>query len=195
MPKSNPHKRREQTRKSILISARKLIGQDGVERFSIRKLAAETGYSAAGLYEYFDNREAILRAVAEERAEHLSQSLQGLPLGLSPSDELIAICLSYLDFVRRQPASYSLIADLLDEDPAAAQIDAAILRGSQSGHFLAQSEDELRIICHACINLLRGLARKAMRIGSRGRKRREFETLSRQVLRLVIRGFEKTPDG
>ena len=49
--------RHEETRTRILSVAKRLLRKDGIEKLSLRKVASESNYSPAGLYEYFKNKE------------------------------------------------------------------------------------------------------------------------------------------
>lgn len=53
---------RRDTRERILASALELFGAEGVQRTSMRQIAAAVGIKAPGLYSHFESKEAILTA-------------------------------------------------------------------------------------------------------------------------------------
>lgn len=62
----------------ILQAARKLFLELGYERFSMRRLAREIGYSPTTIYIYFRDKQALLLALCEEIAEFYLDRLQQL---------------------------------------------------------------------------------------------------------------------
>lgn len=54
------------TRDSIVQTAMHLIAQEGIESFSMRKLAAVLGVNPMAVYYYLPNKEAILQTVVEQ---------------------------------------------------------------------------------------------------------------------------------
>lgn len=73
-------------RAEILTAAKRLFVTDGYEYTTIRKIAAAVGLSSASLYVYFQDKDAILRAIAESTFEtllehlHASQAIDAPPL-------------------------------------------------------------------------------------------------------------------
>ena len=55
----------EDLRAKILDAARELFVNEGVEAVSMRKVADKIGYSATTLYNYFDDKEALLYALCD----------------------------------------------------------------------------------------------------------------------------------
>src|SRR6202020_2716539 len=77
-PKSErkPRGQGSSRRGEILDAAKQLFLTDGFERATIRKIAATVGVSAAALYLYFPDKDAILRAIAESTFETLLAALE-----------------------------------------------------------------------------------------------------------------------
>ncbi len=63
--------RRRLTRGQIVAAATRLLDRDGLERFSIRRLARELDVGAMTLYGYFGSRDELLDAVVEHHAASL----------------------------------------------------------------------------------------------------------------------------
>ena len=54
---------RQEMRAAILEAAGDLVEVDGIDGLTIRAVAQAVGYSPGALYEYFDSKEAILKAL------------------------------------------------------------------------------------------------------------------------------------
>ncbi len=71
-----------QTKELVRRTALRLFTEQGYEATSLRQIAAELGINKASLYYYFDNKEAILQSLVDERgaeAEHLLAWLRDQP--------------------------------------------------------------------------------------------------------------------
>lgn len=66
---------KDDLRQMILAHARSLLIEDGIQQFSMRKLAKVTGCSPGTLYVYFKNREEILRQLVEDAFDELYNEL------------------------------------------------------------------------------------------------------------------------
>jgi AcrR family transcriptional regulator len=53
-------RRRERSREEILLAARRVLLRDGVAATTLESVAAEVGLSKAGLYYYFDSKDALM---------------------------------------------------------------------------------------------------------------------------------------
>lgn len=51
--------------RQVCETALRMIDEDGIDNFSVRRLAAEIGVNAASFYHHFDNKEAILAGAAQ----------------------------------------------------------------------------------------------------------------------------------
>ena len=65
-------------RAEIIKSAREIIGNEGVDKVSIRKIAAKIEYSPAIIYHYFDNKEEIIEILIAEDYTKIVRSLSSL---------------------------------------------------------------------------------------------------------------------
>lgn len=101
----NRQDRRTASRRRILSAAAKLVARDGVEALSLREVARKSGYSPAGLYAYFDGRDGILEALAEQDAQALAATLRQAP---SQEHPLIALGIAWLQFASAHPGRLRL---------------------------------------------------------------------------------------
>jgi TetR/AcrR family transcriptional regulator, tetracycline repressor protein len=54
------------TRKRIIVEAKALLNEEGLDSLSLRKLAARLGVSALSLYWHFADKSALLSTLLEE---------------------------------------------------------------------------------------------------------------------------------
>lgn len=91
----------------IIAAARMIAANEGWNAVTIRRLASEIEYSQPVLYSHFENREAIVAAVAVEGFAELAAVIGN---AASPSIDqrtaLTKVAMAYLDFASSNPALY-----------------------------------------------------------------------------------------
>lgn len=91
----------------ITEAAREIAGREGWGAVTIRRLADEIEYSQPVLYSHFENRDAIVAAVAVNGFRELATIIEG---AARPSADrrvaLSKVATAYLDFARAHPALY-----------------------------------------------------------------------------------------
>lgn len=91
----------------ITAAARRIAQDEGWGAVTIRRLAEEIEYSQPVLYSHFENREAIVAAVAVEGFRELALALRQAAQGSTdPSNARLAAARAYLTFASGQPALY-----------------------------------------------------------------------------------------
>lgn len=55
--------KREEIKATLLSQAEKIVETDGFSKLSIRKLAKQAGYTEGSIYNYFENKQALVRAL------------------------------------------------------------------------------------------------------------------------------------
>ena len=92
-------------RQALLDGAVRLIKQEGLREFSLRKLATQVGVSHAAPYRHFENKEAILATLMLEGHKRLRTSLLDARTRCPGKaiDKLMAQGRSYLEFARKNP--------------------------------------------------------------------------------------------
>jgi AcrR family transcriptional regulator len=93
----------------ILRCACDLYLSDGIEGFSMRKLAKCVGCTAPALYRHYESKEEVIQEVVAEGYRQFSQYLYRALEGRTPSERFILAGKSYLDFALEQPALYEII--------------------------------------------------------------------------------------
>jgi AcrR family transcriptional regulator len=81
--------RREQNRADILAAAERVFGEDGVRDGSLRRIAAESGFSSSAIYLFFENKQHLLSETLTRRGDELIAGMQAeAALDLSPLERL-----------------------------------------------------------------------------------------------------------
>ena len=96
-------------RDQILKCACDLYLSDGIEGFSMRKLAKCVGCTAPALYRHYENKEEVMREVVAEAYRLFSQYLYRALEGRTPAERFTLAGRSYFDFAMEQPALYEII--------------------------------------------------------------------------------------
>jgi AcrR family transcriptional regulator len=106
-------------RRAIVRSARKLIEERGPHDVSLRAIAKGAGVSSAAPYHHFDDRTAVIAAVATEGFRELTDRLGLAPTGLQdagPLQRLQDAGIAYVCFANDNPGLFRLMfSGLLSE--------------------------------------------------------------------------------
>ena len=95
------------SRDRIVAAARDLVEQEGLDRLSLRKLAASLGVTAPALYDHVASRDEVLRAVAEEGYRELARAYRcELPSAIERVRER---ALTYVRFADEHPELFRLM--------------------------------------------------------------------------------------
>jgi AcrR family transcriptional regulator len=114
-------------RNALLAAALKLVAKHGVEEFSLRKAAQAVGVSAAAAYRHFEDRSALLKALAHDGLARLALEMEE-EVAASPGPagsparavaELRRIGAVYVEFAVAHPSQFRVMfgpwCDLSDE--------------------------------------------------------------------------------
>jgi AcrR family transcriptional regulator len=147
----------DELREKILDAARELFVAEGVEAVSMRKIADKIGYSATTLYNHFDDKEALLRALCEADFGALHESFQRIGRIKDPIERLRVLGRTYIEFALLYPSHYRLMFmtpriprdegchDEIDHDDpdqdAYTFLRATVVEGLDLGLFRAEIQD------------------------------------------------------
>ena len=110
-PKTAAPARAADTETAILEAARDLLAEGGLEALSMRGVAARVGVSATAIYNYFENKQALVRQVVTQGFERFSGYLRGaivdLPVG--SSERLKALGEAYIRFALENREHFRVI--------------------------------------------------------------------------------------
>jgi AcrR family transcriptional regulator len=103
---------RESTARAILDAARSLFVEEGYQNVSIRKIADRIGYSPAAIYSYFESKDEIFLALAEEGFHMLLASgscTRDTTFEAGPIDCIRAVFLNVYEFSKQHPEYHALM--------------------------------------------------------------------------------------
>lgn len=100
---------RSNNRATILEAARKVAVRDGAASLSMRNVAAEAGFAPAALYGYFENKSALLIALA---AEDLAMLARMMRQDGGTGNRLEAVARSVLEFLQQSETCAAAAAAL-----------------------------------------------------------------------------------
>lgn len=192
--------RHAQTRDEILDAAAKLVTERGVDSFNLSELATRAGFgSAASLYRYFSSKDAMIAALARRSLKRLGAHMAQVPDDLPPAEQLVELCLAYVDYARAHPGERRLLltaaAAMPAEDRAAAilpdqfvgRMFALIRDAAATGAITARDERDAFAILHAAWALAQGWAEYDALYGLP--EREMLESRRRAVFRAHMAGF------
>jgi len=116
-------------RQKVLDASLALIEEEGLDRLSMREVARKAGVSHQAPYHYFEDREAILAALAGEGFSSLGQSLEraAVQAGSNAAKAVEDMGRAYVEFALRHPAYFQAMfrADAvpLDRYPDARKLE------------------------------------------------------------------------
>ena len=98
-----------ETRDRILACACDLYLSDGLDGFSMRKLARAVGVTAPALYRHYENREHLLLEIVGEAYKLFSQYLHLALSGEDPVERFRIAGEAYLSFALEHPRYYEIL--------------------------------------------------------------------------------------
>jgi AcrR family transcriptional regulator len=162
--------RHARTRDEILDAAAELVNEHGVDALNLHELATRAGFgNAASLYRYFESKQDIVGALASRGLERLGDYMLRVPEDLPPEEQIIAICLAYLDYAREHPGERRVLLTAAGgKEPdfrAAALPDEFVRRmfrlgdtARESGALTIEDDGDVFTILHALWALAHGMA-------------------------------------
>ena len=97
------------SRSKILACACDLYLREGIEGFSMRKLARELGVTAPSLYRHYDSKESLLIAVVEEAHRLFAQRLYRALRARTPHERMHRAGAEYIEFALNNPHLYEML--------------------------------------------------------------------------------------
>ena len=100
-------------RRSLIAAALQLVEEQGLEAVSVREVARRVGVSAGAPFRHFENRTALLTAVAEEAQDRLLQAVDDAQRPCASDDPLAvfrAIGEGFLRWAFANPAHFQVVS-------------------------------------------------------------------------------------
>jgi AcrR family transcriptional regulator len=144
--KQRRERERQEIRQSILSAARQVAIEEGWHAVTTRKVAERIEYSQPTIYEYFDNKEAILLALLHQGFESALATMQAAKAQTQqPEEQLLAMSRAYWNFAFSSSELYQVMYGLggvsftHDETPASARNIFVLLRETVQSWILAHN--------------------------------------------------------
>jgi AcrR family transcriptional regulator len=103
------HREKTELREKILATAREMFASEGVEAVTMRKIADRIEYSATAIYQYFPDKDALLREICERDFTALAQQSLRVAREPDPVERLRKLGRAYVEFALKHPSSYRLL--------------------------------------------------------------------------------------
>src|SRR2546430_4236882 len=86
-----------------------MFASEGVEAVSMRKIAGRIEYSATAIYQYFPDKDALLREICERDFAALAEAAVRVAREPDPLARLRKLGRAYVEFALEHPSSYRLM--------------------------------------------------------------------------------------
>ena len=108
---SAPARRRggDGVEQALLAAAARLLTEEGPEALSVRRVAAEAGVSAMGVYSRFGGKQGLVEALFLDGFARLQQGLATVPRTGDPVEDLLEGSRRYRRFALESPAAYAVM--------------------------------------------------------------------------------------
>jgi AcrR family transcriptional regulator len=125
---------RVEVRRKILDAARDLFAREGYERVTMRRIADAIEYSATTIYNHFEDKDDLVRALCQEDFSQLLAAMQEAPWPADPVDAIRQLGRVYTQFGLAHPNHYRFMfmtahsSDGEGEKPPAGEQTFGVLR-------------------------------------------------------------------
>jgi AcrR family transcriptional regulator len=93
-------------RRQILDAARELFAREGYERVTMRAIAEAIEYSPTTIYNHFEDKDDLVRALCHEDFGRLLEAMQHAPAPADPLEAIRQLGHAYVTFALRHPNQY-----------------------------------------------------------------------------------------
>jgi AcrR family transcriptional regulator len=144
MPRSDAqfHDIRTRSRDNILDAAERLFARHGYAGTSVRMLAAEAGVSQGLLYNYFDGKQALLRAIFERSMEEVRADLDEADAGASSGESLARLVRGAFETLRANPDFWRITYQIRMQPDVIAELGDTV--GAWTSQIVGRIEGQLR---------------------------------------------------
>jgi AcrR family transcriptional regulator len=160
----NPKQARAQaTVNAVLEAAFQILEQDGEARLTTNLIAERAGVSIGTLYQYFEDREAILAAMGQRQAEATRERITNIILESPETSSVRAIVKAIMSGIAGSPATRIALSDALFRTRGESVLSEqhAMFFNSLSGRRefgFEMTKETAFVLTHAVICLLRAAA-------------------------------------
>jgi len=121
--------RRTERRNRLLFAARRIWGESGITEVTVRGVCSRAGLITRYFYEQFDNRDALLLAVADDVRDQLLQSMVAAGVGAPGklADKLRLALTAFLETIAADPHIHRIATSDLTSVPGLTRHRAQVL--------------------------------------------------------------------
>lgn len=106
-------------KEALILVGEDILQNQGLTALTLRAAARAAGVSHMAPYRHFDDKDALLAAIAERGFNSLAKTMsEAAGNGRFPEQDLLAIGVAYVVFAYEQPALYSLMFSAGFQDPS-----------------------------------------------------------------------------
>jgi AcrR family transcriptional regulator len=187
-----------ETRDEILVAAREVLLERGAADLSLREIARRACFSPGALYKYFDSKDDLVKALADNAMGSLLREFARVPVELAPDERALEMGMVYLEFARRNPEDVAVIAQheamvhALPLSPEHRQFEEIVTgvfkEGIARGVFTAANEQEADYMAYGAWALVQGLA--TFEQNQRPELSQLLRARQRQLMQVFINGLK-----
>ncbi|WP_331766363.1 TetR/AcrR family transcriptional regulator [Embleya sp. NBC_00896] len=120
----------DELRRELLDAAGRLLAEEGPQALSTRRVAQEVGTSTTAVYNLFDDKAGLVRAMFLEGFARLAQEFAGVPTDGDPEADLMALGYAYRAAARANPHLYDLMFGRPLADFRPIEADLVLIQGT-----------------------------------------------------------------
>lgn len=117
-------------RRALLSASLAVLAEVGADGFTLREVARRAGVNHRAVYRHFEDKRALLAAIAEEGYRALASEIEAALLELPEArieERLVKLCERYVRFARNEPSRYQVMfGPRLNVDERFPDLEAAI---------------------------------------------------------------------
>ena len=129
------------TRDAVVAAARDLLVEAGLEAVSLRRVASRLGVTAPALYAYVDDKEDLLRGIAEVEFSELITRFDAVDQ-TDPLERIAALGRTYIAYARERPERFRLIFRHAPELATGAPTGAELPLATKAFEVAAQATED-----------------------------------------------------
>jgi AcrR family transcriptional regulator len=111
-------------RQAFINAGRRLLAQEDASQVSLRRIAAEAGYSPASIYQYFSDHRALFVAVRENDLTAAAEHFEKVAAGVTdPIERVRQVSLRSVDYWLSRPDQFDFLFSMIGKKPDAGEDD------------------------------------------------------------------------
>jgi AcrR family transcriptional regulator len=174
---------------ALVGAALDLLCQDGAEAISLRAVARRAGVSAMAPYRHYEDKEALLAAVAALGFERFREALIAADAAAPAGQALVAQAQAYVRFAMDNPALFRLMFGPMDlglhpDLCAAGEAAYAVLAQRVAADTPTEADRDARAL--GCWSLVHGLAMLMLDGRVRGKMPASIDDVTRRVAEAML---------